>query len=184
VEEMQKDPVLSRIVESAERRKVEWTRRRTEAPEKPVKPAEPVVVEEEVRVQEEPQRRGAKVPYTPTREDIEKRRVAARREAEAREFTGGASGSGTTAESREAQRRAEEAEEEVPIPTSDAVDEPRPTGVAVDDAVDEPIPTSGEVDEPRPTSTAVEEPIPTSGRTLKRQAEDDGEGEERAHAYL
>ena len=32
VEEMQKDPVLSRRVESAERRKVEWTRRRTEAP--------------------------------------------------------------------------------------------------------------------------------------------------------
>ena len=104
-------------------------------------------------------------------------------EAEAREFTGGASGSGTTAESRGAQRRAEEVEEEAPIPTSDAVDEPRPTGVAVDDAVDEPIPTSGTVDEPRPTSTAVEEPIPTSGRTFKRQAEDDGEGEERAHVY-
>ena len=57
------------------------------------------------------------------------------------------------------------------------------TGIAVDDAVDEPIPTSGTVDEPRPTSTAVEEPIPTSGRTLKRQAEDDGEGDECAHVY-
>ena len=47
VEEMQKDPVLSRIVESAERRKVEWKRRRTEAREQsePAKPAEPIVVE-------------------------------------------------------------------------------------------------------------------------------------------
>ena len=63
------------------------------------------------------------------------------------------------------------------------MDEPRPTGVAVDGAVDGPIPTSGTVGEPRPTSTAVEEPIPTSGGNLKRQAEDDGEGEERAHVY-
>ena len=115
---MQKDLVSSRIVESAERRKVEWTRRRTEAPEQkssePAKPAEPVVVEEEVRLPEESQRRGAKVPYAPTREDIENRRVAARK------FTGGASGRGATADSREAQRRAEEAEEEVPILASDA----------------------------------------------------------------